>query len=65
MQYCVAKFLNYLILAFRPDMEKMAGILDLKKIEGKKYGQSHYLDIQDTIPIKGKANVLAKCAICK
>lgn len=65
MQYCLAEFLNYLILAFRPDMEKMAGISDLKKIEGEKYGQSHYLDIQDTIPIKGKANVLAKCAICK
>lgn len=65
MQYCLAEFLNYLILAFRPDMEKMAGISDLKKIEGEKYGQSHYLDIQDTIPVKGKANVLAKCAICK
>lgn len=65
MQYCLAEFLNYLILAFRPDMEKMAGISDLKKIEGEKYGQSHYLDIQNTIPVKGKANVLAKCAICK
>lgn len=65
MQYCLADILNYLILAFRPDMEKMAGISDLKKIEGEKYGQSHYLDIQDTIPVKGKANVLAKCAICK
>lgn len=65
MQYCLAEFLNYLILAFRPDMEKMAGISDLKEIEGEKYGQSHYLDIQDTIPVKGKANVLAKCAICK
>lgn len=65
MQYCLAEFLNYLILAFRPDMEKMAGISDLKKIEGEKYGQSHYLDIQDIIPVKGKANVLAKCAICK
>lgn len=65
MQYCLAEFLNYLILAFRPDMEKMASISDLKKIEGEKYGQSHYLDIQDTIPVKGKPKFRQKCATCK
>lgn len=65
MQYCLAEFLNYLILAFRPDMEKMAGISDLKEIEGEKYGQSHYLDIQDTVPVKGKPIFRQKCATCK
>ncbi|XP_075655898.1 DNA mismatch repair protein MLH3 [Castanea sativa] len=43
---------EHLLSETRPDMEKMAGISDLKKIEGEKYGQSHYLDIQDTIPVK-------------
>ncbi|KAK7816296.1 dna mismatch repair protein mlh3 [Quercus suber] len=43
---------EHLLSETRQDMEKMAGISDLKEIEGEKYEQSHYLYIQGTIPVK-------------